>query len=62
MVHTKLVPVPSLTGLPVRQVIEQAAAAGFDVEIAGNGLARQQVPAAGAMVPAGTKIVVRCAR
>jgi cell division protein FtsI (penicillin-binding protein 3) len=48
--------------MPVRQVIEQAAAGGFDVEIAGNGLARAQVPAAGTMVPAGTKIVVRCTR
>jgi cell division protein FtsI (penicillin-binding protein 3) len=62
VVATKLIAVPSLVGLPVREVIVQAAAAGFDVEIAGNGLARQQVPAAGAMVPAGTKIVVRCAR
>lgn len=62
VVATKLVPVPSLIGLPVREVIEQAAAAGFEVQIAGNGLARQQVPAAGAKVPPGTKIVVRCAR
>jgi cell division protein FtsI (penicillin-binding protein 3) len=52
--------VPTLIGLPVRQVIEQAAAAGLQVQIVGNGTARQQVPAPGSMVPAGTKIVVRC--
>lgn len=62
VIATKLVAVPALTGLPVRQAIENAAAAGFDVEITGNGMAREQVPAPGAMVPAGTKIVVRCSR
>ena len=54
--------VPSLIGLSVRQVIEQAGIAGLTVEIAGNGTAREQAPAPGAMVPAGTKIVVKCAR
>jgi cell division protein FtsI (penicillin-binding protein 3) len=54
--------VPSLIGLPVRQVIEQAAAAGLEVQIVGNGTARQQVPAPGVTVPAGTKIVVRCGK
>ena len=62
VVATRLVPVPALTGLSVRQVIENAAAAGFDVEIAGDGMAREQFPASGAMVPPGTKIVVRCTR
>ncbi len=62
VVQAKLVPVPSLTGLPVRQVIEQAATAGLNVEISGNGIAREQFPAAGAMVQPGTKIVVHCAR
>jgi cell division protein FtsI (penicillin-binding protein 3) len=52
--------VPSLIGLPVRKVIEQAAAAGLQVEIVGNGTCRQQAPDPGAMVPPGTKIVVRC--
>jgi cell division protein FtsI (penicillin-binding protein 3) len=61
VVASKMVPVPSLTGMPIRQVIVQAEAAGFDVEIAGNGTARQQMPAPGTMVPQGTKIVVRCA-
>jgi cell division protein FtsI (penicillin-binding protein 3) len=54
--------VPSLIGLPVRKVIEQAGAAGLEVVIDGNGTAREQAPAPGAMVPPGTKIVVRCVR
>jgi cell division protein FtsI (penicillin-binding protein 3) len=58
----KLVAVPTLIGLPLRRVVEQAGAAGFDVEISGNGTARDQMPAAGTMVRPGTKIVVRCSR
>jgi cell division protein FtsI (penicillin-binding protein 3) len=54
--------VPSLLGLSVRQVIEEAGSAGLEVEIAGSGTAREQAPAPGAMVLPGTKIVVRCAR
>ncbi len=54
--------VPSLVGLPMRKVIEQAAAAGLEVQIAGSGTVREQAPAAGSMVAAGTQIVVRCAR
>jgi cell division protein FtsI (penicillin-binding protein 3) len=54
--------VPALIGLPVRDVIEQAGAAGLEVQISGNGTAREQAPAPGTMVAAGTKIVVRCAR
>ncbi len=54
--------VPSLVGLSVRQVIEQAGSAGLEVEIAGDGIVRAQAPVAGAMVAPGTKIVVRCER
>jgi cell division protein FtsI (penicillin-binding protein 3) len=54
--------VPSLVGLPVRKVIEQAAAAGLEVQISGSGTVREQAPAAGTMVAGGTQIVVRCAR
>jgi cell division protein FtsI (penicillin-binding protein 3) len=54
--------VPSLLGLPVRKVIEQAAAAGLQVQIVGNGTARQQAPDPGAWVAPGTRIVVRCGR
>ena len=53
---------PSLLGLSVRQAIEEAGQAGLEVQITGSGTAREQVPAPGAMVPAGTKIVVRCQR
>jgi cell division protein FtsI (penicillin-binding protein 3) len=62
VISRKMMPVPSLTGLPLRKVIEQAGAAGFDVEVTGSGTARNQMPAAGTMVPAGTKIIVRCQR
>jgi cell division protein FtsI (penicillin-binding protein 3) len=54
--------VPSLIGLPMREIIEHAGSAGLQVEIAGNGIAREQVPAPGTMVSPGTKIVVRCER
>jgi cell division protein FtsI (penicillin-binding protein 3) len=54
--------VPSLVGLPVRKVIETAAAAGLDVQIVGSGTAREQAPAPGTQVPTGTRIVVRCGR
>jgi cell division protein FtsI (penicillin-binding protein 3) len=54
--------VPSLLGLPVRKVIEQAAAAGLQVQIVGNGTSRLQAPDPGTMVPPGTKIVVRCGK
>jgi cell division protein FtsI (penicillin-binding protein 3) len=54
--------VPSLIGLPVRKVIEQAAAVGLEVQITGNGTVREQAPAAGTMVAPGTQIVVRCGR
>jgi cell division protein FtsI (penicillin-binding protein 3) len=54
--------VPSLVGLPVRKVIEQAAAVGLAVQISGNGTVREQAPAAGTMVASGTQIVVRCGR
>jgi cell division protein FtsI (penicillin-binding protein 3) len=60
--ETRQLKVPSLVGLPVRKVIEQAAAAGFDVQITGSGMAREQAPTAGSMVAVGTKIVVKCAR
>jgi cell division protein FtsI (penicillin-binding protein 3) len=60
--NEKTLRVPALIGLPVRKVIEQAAAAGLEVQITGNGTVREQAPAAGTMVAPGTKIVVRCGR
>jgi cell division protein FtsI (penicillin-binding protein 3) len=54
--------VPSLLSLPVREVIEQAGAAGLVVQVMGNGIARDQAPAPGTLVAPGTKIVVRFER
>ncbi|HZL28707.1 MAG TPA: PASTA domain-containing protein [Acidobacteriaceae bacterium] len=42
--------------------MQQANAAGLSVQPVGSGLAREQVPAAGTMVPIGTEIVVRFTR
>lgn len=58
----KLVAVPSFLGEPVRSVIEKAGAAGLRVQLVGSGIARQQVPVAGTMVPAGTSVVVQFGR
>jgi cell division protein FtsI (penicillin-binding protein 3) len=60
--EAKQLRVPSLVGLSMRDVILQAGSAGLDVEIAGSGTAREQVPTAGTMVAEGTKIVVKCSR
>jgi cell division protein FtsI (penicillin-binding protein 3) len=56
------VPVPSFEGSGLRGVVERADAAGLRVQAVGSGLAREQVPAAGTIVPAGTEIVVRFSR
>ncbi|SNS90573.1 cell division protein FtsI (penicillin-binding protein 3) [Granulicella rosea] len=56
------VAVPVFLGLPLRGVIEHADAAGLRVQPVGSGLATEQVPAAGTMVPVGTEVVVRFAR
>ncbi len=53
------VTVPSFAGKSLREVVIQASNAGLGVQIVGTGLARDQVPAAGTLVPAGTEIVVR---
>jgi cell division protein FtsI (penicillin-binding protein 3) len=59
---TRRVAVPSFDGDALRTVVEQAGALGLRVQPVGSGLARQQVPAAGTMVPSGTEVVVRFAR
>jgi cell division protein FtsI (penicillin-binding protein 3) len=56
------VSVPSFAGASVRQVVERAGMAGLAVQLLGNGLARDQAPAAGTLVPMGTAIIVRFAR
>jgi cell division protein FtsI (penicillin-binding protein 3) len=59
---TKRVAVPEFRGDGLRTVVQQANAAGLSVQPVGSGLAREQVPAAGTMVPVGTEIVVRFTR
>jgi cell division protein FtsI (penicillin-binding protein 3) len=56
------VPVPSFEGAGLRSVVEKADAVGLRVQAVGSGLAREQIPAAGTMVPAGTEVVVRFTR
>ncbi|MBS1822812.1 MAG: transpeptidase family protein [Acidobacteria bacterium] len=56
------VQVPSFAGLSLRTVVEKADALGLRVQAAGSGLARDQAPAAGTTVPAGTEVVVRFVR
>jgi len=56
------VPVPSFEGVGLRGVIERADTVGLRVQAVGSGLAREQVPAAGTMVPAGTEVIVRFSR
>lgn len=58
----KRVSVPSFEGAALRTVVEEAGRAGLRVQPLGSGLARQQVPAAGTMVPEGTQIAVRFTR
>jgi cell division protein FtsI (penicillin-binding protein 3) len=61
-VAVQRVAVPSFAGKSLREVVEQAGRAGLGVQIVGSGIARDQAPAAGTMVPAGTEIVVRFAQ
>ncbi len=61
-VGTGSVTLPSFVGLSVRQVIEKATTQGFDVEIQGSGIVRQQTPAGGTAVQPGAKVVVQCSR
>jgi cell division protein FtsI (penicillin-binding protein 3) len=54
--------VPSFLGEPLRVAVESASTAGLALQIVGSGIAREQVPAPGSMVPPGTEIVVRFTR
>jgi cell division protein FtsI (penicillin-binding protein 3) len=56
------VAVPMFTGAALRTVVETAADLGLRVQPVGSGVAREQAPAAGTMVPLGTEVVVRFAR
>jgi cell division protein FtsI (penicillin-binding protein 3) len=54
--------VPSFLGEPLRTAVETAGTAGLALNIVGSGIAREQVPAPGSMVPPGTEVVVRFTR
>lgn len=56
------VAVPEFAGLGIRKVVEKAGGAGLGVQVIGSGIARDQAPAPGTMVPLGTLVVVRCSR
>jgi cell division protein FtsI (penicillin-binding protein 3) len=56
------VPVPQFEGEPLRSVVQDAGRLGLRVQMLGSGLAREQAPAAGTLVPVGTEVVVRFAR
>ena len=56
------VAVPSFGGAALRSVVEQAGQLGLRVQPVGSGLAHDQVPAAGTLVPIGTEVVVRFSR
>jgi len=58
----KRVTVPEFKGDGLRAVVQDAARLGLRVQTLGSGLAREQAPAAGTMVPLGTEVVVRFAR
>jgi cell division protein FtsI (penicillin-binding protein 3) len=51
--------VPSFVGRTVRGAIEAAQDAGLELEAVGSGIARQQSPAAGTHVPAGSRVTVQ---
>jgi cell division protein FtsI (penicillin-binding protein 3) len=54
--------VPSLLGLSMRGAVEQAHKAGFELQILGSGVAREQQPPPGSFLPFGSKIAVRFSR
>jgi len=54
--------VPSLLGLSMRGAIEAAHKAGFELQIVGSGVAREQQPPPGAYLPLRPKIAVRFSR
>jgi len=54
--------VPSFVGKTFRGAIEAAQDAGLELDTVGSGLARQQSPAAGTHVPAGSRVTVQFGR
>ena len=58
----KRVAMPDFHGDNLRAVVEKAEGIGLRLRMLGSGLAQDQAPAAGTMVPQGTQIVVRFVR
>ena len=54
--------VPSFIGETVKRVMQEATENGIDVDMLGEGLAREQNPAPGAVLNPGEHIQVRFAR
>jgi cell division protein FtsI (penicillin-binding protein 3) len=54
--------VPSFVGKTFRGAIEAAEDVGLELDVVGSGLARQQSPAAGTHVPAGSRVTVQFGR
>jgi cell division protein FtsI (penicillin-binding protein 3) len=54
--------VPDFTGMTMREVVQEAAAGGLQLEMVGRGIARAQLPPAGSMLPRGEKVRVAFGR
>lgn len=54
--------VPDFTGKTVRGAVESAQDIGLELDAVGSGVARQQTPAAGSHVPAGSRVTVQFGR
>jgi len=54
--------VPDFRGMTLRGVLEESAATGVQIEVSGNGLARNQEPAAGSILPRGSRVRVQFTR
>jgi cell division protein FtsI (penicillin-binding protein 3) len=54
--------VPDFRGMPLRTVLEESAATGLPIEVEGDGLARNQDPPPGSVLPSGARVRVQFAR
>jgi cell division protein FtsI (penicillin-binding protein 3) len=54
--------VPSFLGKPLRSAVESAQDTGLEIDVVGDGIARDQQPPPGAHVQAGSHVLVRFAR
>jgi cell division protein FtsI (penicillin-binding protein 3) len=54
--------VPNFRGMTLRSVLEESAAAGLQVEVLGSGLARNQEPPPGTILPPGARVRVQFVR